>query len=257
MMFGGGLGWIARRRVLGAVAAFFILVATPAAQAAAWRIAFQAVPERGDVIYTKQVAQTAAVISELGPPLLGALGLDPSSFDADVVAGGYQGRMNATVVMYVDGDAVKAGRVASACGIVFDQASVLDWHENQAGPDLAVDVSFRSLTPTLADFFFRQAIAVNRGLAGGFTAHDNQLLFINLRGADGKPLSGADDAQFANALRTAAKGFGNLATVSVFRLEAHLIAAADGAYKSVVGPKALPQLDKLRARRAALVAVKP
>lgn len=244
---------MARRTFLGATAAF-LLLAAPLAHAAAWRIAFQGVPEQTDAIYTKQVAKTAAVISELGPPILSAMGLDPTSFDADVVAGGYRGRINATVVMYVDGDAVTAGRVAAACGIVFDQASVLDWHEDSAGPDLAVDVAFSSLTPTLTDFFFRTAIAVNRGLAGGFTARDKRLLFINLRGADGTPLSGLDDAKFADALRTAAKAFGNIASVSVFRLEAHLIARGDGAYEAVVGPAALPELEKLRARRTELVA---
>jgi hypothetical protein len=246
-----------RRRFLGAVAAAVLLVSATAAHAAAWRVAFQAIPEQTDAIYTKQVAKTAAVISELGPPILGAIGLDPNSFDADVVAGGYRGHINPSVVMYVDGDAVTAGRVAAACGIVFEQASVLDWHEDQAGPDLAVDVAFPSLTPTLTDFFFRTAIAVNRGLAGGFTARDNRLLFINLRGADGKPLSGLGDPQFAEALRTAAKAFGNIATVSTFRLEAHLVTGHDGAYKTVVGPTALPELDKLRTRRAALVAVTP
>lgn len=243
-----------RRIFLGAVAAALLLLAAPWAHAAAWRIAFQAVPEQADAIYTKQVAKTAAMISELGPPILGAIGLDPTAFDADVVAGGYHGHINATVVMYVDGDAVTAGRVAAACGIVFDQTSVLDWHEDAAGPDLAVDVAFPSLTPTLEDFFFRTAIGVNRGLAGGFTARDNRLLFINLRGADGKPLSGLSDPQFADALRTAAKAFGNIATVSLFRLEAHLITGQDGAYKTVVGPTALPELDKLRQRRSVLAA---
>lgn len=245
---------IARRTFLAALAAAVLLSAAPLAHAAAWRVAFQAIPEQTDAIYTKQVAKTAAVISELGPPILNAIGLDPNSFDADVVAGGYRGRINPTVVMYVDGDAVMAGRVAAACGIVFEQASVLDWHEDPAGPDLAVDIAFPSLTPTLTDFFFRTAIGVNHGLAGGFTARDNRLLFINLRGADGKPLSGLDDAPFADALRTAAKAFGSIATVSTFRLEAHLITGRDGAYRTVVGPAALPELDKLRQRRTTLVA---
>lgn len=243
---------LTRRSFLGAVAA--LLLAAAPVRAADWHIAFQAVPEQPDAVYTKQAARTAAIISELGPPILNAAGLDPTAFDADVVAGGYQGQMNPTVVMDVDGDAPTAGRVAAACGIVFEQTSVLDWRDDESGPDFAVDVEFKSLTPTLTDFFFRQAIAVNRGLAGGFTARDNRLLFINLRGADGRPMSGLDDTRFAEALRTAAKSFGGLATVHTRHLEAHLVTGENGAYAAAVGPAALPTLDKLHARRAALVA---
>lgn len=247
---------ITRRRFLSAVAAFVLLAAAPA-QAADWHVAFQALPEQAGAIYTKQAARTAAIISELGPPILSSVGLDPTAFEADVVAGGYQGRVSPTVVMDVDGDAASAGRLAAACGIVFDQKSVLDWREDESGRDFAVDVVFTSLTPTLTDFFFRQAVAVNRGLAGGFTARDNRLLFINLRGADGRPLSGLDDAHFADALRTTAKSFGGLATVRTLHVEAHLITGENGAYAAAVGPTALPVLDKLGERRAALVAAAP
>lgn len=243
---------ITRRHFLSAVAAF-LLLAVPA-QAADWHVAFQVLPEQAGAIYTKQAARTATIISELGPPILGAVGLDPTAFDADVVAGGYQGRINPTVVMDVDGDAATAGRLAAACGIVFDQRSVLEWHDDENGPDFAVDIDFKSLTPTLTDFFFRQAIAVNRGLAGGFTARDNRLLFINLRGADGRPLSGLDDAHFADALRTAAKAFGGLVSVRTLHVEAHLVADENGAYAATVGAAARPTLDKLRERRATLVA---
>lgn len=243
---------ITRRRFLLSIAALLLLAAP--AQAADWRVAFQVVPEQADAIYTKQAARTAAIISELGPPILGAVGLDPTTFDADVVAGGYRGRINPTVVMDVDGDAATARRVASACGLVFDQASVLVWRDDAAGPDFAVDVMFTSLTPTLTEFFFRQAMGVNRGLGGGFTAGDNRLLFINLRGPDGRPLSGLDDAQFLAALQTAAKAFGSLATVQPRRVEARLIARDDGAYAAAARAAALAELDKLRERRAALIA---
>ena len=246
---------VTRRRFAAAVAAALLLLAiAPAAHAAGWHIAFQVVPEQAGAIYTKQAARTAAIISELGPPILGTVGSDPTSFDADVVAGGYRGRINPTVVMDVDGDAAMARRVAAACGIVFDQNSVLEWRDDENGRDLAVDVDFKSLTPTLTEFFFRQAMAVNRGLAGGFTARDNRLMFINLRGADGKPLSGLDDAQFAAALQAAAKAFGALVTVHTRHLEAHLVTGEDGVYAAAVGPAALPVLGKLRARRAVLVA---
>src|SRR5215475_12972806 len=101
--------------------------------------------------------------------------------------------MTPSAVMNVDTDATGARRVAAASGIVFDQQSVLTWRDADGASDGAVEVAFQSLTPSLADYFFRTAIGVDRGLAGGFTARDNALLFINLRGADGRPASGLDD----------------------------------------------------------------
>jgi hypothetical protein len=243
-----------RRAFLLALIATILLAGR--SHAAEWRIAFQVVPDRADAVYTRQAAQTAAVISELGPPLLGAVGFDPNSFDVEVVAGGYQGRMSPSAVMDIEADAAGAARLASACGIVFDQQGVLEWREADDAPDGAVEVAFQSLTPTLAEFFFRTAIGVDRGLAGGFTARDNALLFINLRGADGRPTSGLNDGRFEAALRTAARVFGTTITgVRTLRVEAH-IAAKDG-YAAAVGAAAMPELDKLRARRAALVAAPP
>jgi hypothetical protein len=246
---------LTRRRLFAVAAALLLLAAR--AHAAEWRIAFQVIPDRADAVYSRQAAQTAAIISELGPPLLGAVGLDPTSFDVEVVAGGYQGRMSPSAVMDIEADAAVAGRVASACGIVFDQESVLEWREADGTPDVAVEIAFQSLTPTLAEFFFRAAIGADRGLAGGFTARDNALLFINLRGADGRPASGLDDGRFEAALRTAARAFGAAITgVRPLHVEAHLIAAKDG-YAATVGEAAVAELGKLRARRAALVAAPP
>jgi hypothetical protein len=244
---------ITRRGLFAAVAA--LLLALPA-HAAEWRIAFQVVPDQSGAVYTREAARTTAIISELGPPILGAVGLDPTAFDAEVVAGGYQGRMSPSAVMNIDADAAVAGKVAAACGIVFDQDSVLEWREADTAPDGAVEIAFQSLTPSLAEFFFRTAIGADRGLAGGFTARDNALLFINLRRADGRPLSGLDDGRFEAALRTAAKVFGTtIAGVRPLHVEAHLV-AKDG-YATAVGAAAMPELDKLRARRTALIAAPP
>lgn len=245
---------ITRRSFLSGLAAVLWLVLGLAAapvHAAEWLIAFQAVPDSGDAVYNKQAAQTAGLIAEIGPPVLGALGLDPASFDADIVIGGYRGRINPTVVVHLDGDAAMADRVAAAFGFVCDQTSVLVWRED-GGPVLAVNVGFPTLTPTLAEFFFRNAMAVNLGLAGGFTARDNRLEFINLRGADGQPLSGLDDDKFSAALRQAAKAFGDIATVTTTTVDARLV-ANDG-YRAIIGDAGLPALDKLRHRRAELVA---
>jgi hypothetical protein len=238
-----------RRAFLGAVLAIALLGAVPS-RAAEWLIAFQAIPDSNDAVYNKQAAETAGIVSELGPQVLGAIGLDPGMFDADVVIGGYRGRTSPSVVLHVDGEMPVANRAAAACGVVFAQKSVLVWRDG--GEDGAVAVAFPTLSPTLADFFFRNAIAVDAGLGGGFTARDDrQLLFINLRGADGKPLSGLDDAKFEAGLRKAAAAFGGIATITTMKVDAHLL--AESGYGEALGGSAAV-LDPLRRRRDELVA---
>ena len=239
---------ISRRR-LAALVALFLLAAAPS-RAAEWLVGLQAVPDRADAVYNQQAALTAGVIAELGPPVTGVVGLDPSAFDAEIVVGGYRGRTSPSAVVQVEGDAATADRLAAAFGFACDQESVLAWSE--AGSDtLAVYIAFPSLTPTLADFFFRNAMAVNLGLAGGYTAQDNRLMFLNLRGSDGKPLSTLDDAPFEAALRQAAKAFGAIAVVTTARVTAHLVARES--YAALLDPDKLASLEKLRVRRAALI----
>jgi len=222
------------------------------ARAAEWLIAFQAVPEQADAVYNQQAIQTAGLASELGPSVLGAVGLDPGAFDAEVVIGGYRGRISPSVVLHVDADAPTADRVAAAFGFVFRQSSVLVWQDAATGGTFAALVTFPSLTPTLADFFFRNAIAVNLGLGGGFTARDNRLLFLNLRDGSGKPLSNLEDDGFAAGLRQAAKAFGDIAVVTTARADAHLLAR--DAYAATLGQDPMPGLGRLKNRRGELLA---
>lgn len=242
---------ITRRSLAAVLLAIFLLAGAPV-RAAEWLIAFQAVPDSADAVYNQQAALTAGVVAELGPPVLGAIGLDPATFDAEIVIGGYRGRTSPSVVVHLDVDAATADRAAAAFGFVCDQMSVLAWSETGTGDTLAVYVAFPTLTPTLADFFFRNAMAVNLGLAGGYTARDSRLMFLNLRGSDGKPLSGLEDEQFAAALRQAAKAFGDIAVVTTRRVTAHLVARET--YPTILEPEKLATLEKLRARRAALIA---
>jgi hypothetical protein len=242
---------ITRRRFAAVLLVFFLLAPLPA-RAAEWLIAFQAVPDSADAVYNQRAALTAGVVAELGPPVMSAVGLDPATFDADIVIGGYRGRTSPSVVLHVDGDVATADRATAGFGFAFDQAEVLVWNEAASGDTLAVSIAFPSLTPTLADFFFRNAMAVNLGLAGGYTVLDNRLIFINLRGADGQPFSKLDDQQFAAALHQAAKAFGNIAVVTTEQVNAHLIGR--DAYAAALGPEQTAALEKLRARHAALVA---
>lgn len=241
---------ISRRHVVVAVAALLLLAAVPV-RAAEWLVAFQAVPDRADAVYNQQAALTAGVIAELGPPVTGVVGLDPSAFDAEIVIGGYRGRTSPSAVIHVEGDTATADRLAAAFGFACDQASVLAWSDGAGDDTLAVFIAFPSLTPTLADFFFRNAMAVNLGLAGGYTAQDNRLMFLNLRGSDGKPLSTLEDAQFEAALRQAAKAFGDIAVVTTARVTAHFVVRES--YAALLDPNKLASLEKLRARRAALI----
>jgi hypothetical protein len=110
-------------------------------------------------------------------------------------------------------------------------------------------VAFPSMTPNLADLFFRNAAVVEPKLAGGFTARGSTLVFLNLRGADGQPLSGLDDDGFAAGLQKATMGLGGLATVMTSRVSAKLV-EREG-YGALTGP-VQAALDRLRARRAEL-----
>lgn len=197
------------------------------------------------VPFAARAETTAVYVSELGPPVLAAVGVDAGAFDAEIVPGGYEGKINPAVLLTLDGNEDEARRVAAAFGHVFEQSSVLIWRESAAG-SLVAAVTLPSVTPNLADHFFRVAGAIERGLSGGFTARGNQLLFINLRGADGKPFSGLTDEAFAAALERTSAAFGGIGTVSTSRGTATLVEKAD--YVALIG-SAMPTLDRLKARR--------
>lgn len=188
------------------------------------------------------------MISELGPPGLAAVGIDSGQFDAEIVPGGYMAKINPAVLLTLDGSEDQARRAAAGFGHIFEQSAVLIWRDASQG-SLVVAVSLPAVTPTLADHFFRLAAAVEPGLAGGFTARGNQLLFINLRGGDGKPFSGLEDEAFAAALQRAADRFGGIASVSTARATAALVERKD--YPALVGDR-LATLDRLKARRLEL-----
>lgn len=226
-----------------------MLAAPPLHAAEPWFIAFETGGDTDPSIpFATRAETTAVLISEFGPPGLAAIGLDPGLFDAEIVAGGYQGNINPAVLLTLDSSEQGARRAAASFGHIFNQSAVLIWREASEG-SLVVAVGLPAVTPTLADHFFRLAAAIEPGLAGGFTARGNQLLFINLRGGDGKPFSGLEDDAFAAALQRAAGQFGGIASVSSGRVTSMLIERAD--YPALAGAS-LATLERLKSRRAEL-----
>jgi hypothetical protein len=228
------------RRSVFALLLAALLVGTPA-RAAEWLLSFEAVPGGDAAGYLERAAQTTELVSELVPPMLDAIGLDGGGIDVEIAPGGYRGQMNPSVLLHFDGEAADADRAARALGFVFAQDSVLVWRDG--GDTFATAVEFANLTPNLAAYFFRSAAALKPGLAGGFSARGSALWFINLRGSDGKPLSGLADGEFESALRQAAGPFGG--TAKGAKVEARL----------VLSDKEAPAaLTRLRARRTELLA---
>lgn len=226
-----------------------MLAAAQLRAAEPWFIAFETGGDSDPSIpFATRAETTAVLISELGPPGLAAIELDPGLFDAEIVPGGYQGKINPAVLLTFDGTEEQARRAAASFGHIFSQSAVLIWRDASEG-DLVVAVGLPTVTPTLADHFFRLAAAIEPGLAGGFTARGNQLLFINLRGGDGKPFSGLADDAFAAALQRAAGQFGGIASASTARVTAVLIERKD--YPALAGDR-MATLDRLKARRAEL-----
>jgi hypothetical protein len=231
---------VRRRSVLAILLAVPLLIAAPVL-AAEWLLSFEAVPGGDPAGYTERATRTTELVSELVPPALDAIGLDSGAIDVEIGPGGYRGKMNVSVLVHLDGEAADADRAARALGFVFAQESVLVWSDS-GGNTLAVAVEFPNLTPNLAAYFFQHAASVKPGLAAGFTARGRELWFLNLRGPDGRKLSGLADAEFESALRQAAGTFGG--TVRSTHVEAHLVPADQ---------QAPPALERLRARRAELL----
>jgi len=230
------------RRLFLAVA--LALAATPAL-AADWLLSFEAVPGGDPAGYTERATRTTELVSELVPPAFEAIGLDANAMDVEIAPGGYQRQVNASVLLHYDGERDRAELAAQALALVFEQQSVLVWRDG--GDTLAVTVSFPNLTPNLAAYFFQQASAAKPGLGGGFSTRGEKLWFINLRGPDGKPLGGLADAEFEAALKQAAQMLGG--TTATAKVDAHLALRE----QAVMPVRALPILERLRARRASLL----
>lgn len=191
--------------------------ALPAAQVA--------LPKAGDAPYAEKERLAEAVARELVPGILDALGLDPTRAKTAIAPGGYEGRTNPGLQTALPATAAEARGLAAALGYVLRQESVLVADlTDAAGDSFQVTVGFgRAPDADLARRFFAHAAQTDRGLAGGYSVVDSDMVFINLRGADGKPLGGLDDAAFLGGLRRAAAGFPGAKVAASGKCRAYLV----------------------------------
>lgn len=180
------------------------------------------------ISYDEAEALTREAQREVLPDLLLALDLDEREVDQDLGPGGYQLATNPALQLKVPLSDEEATRLAAALGLAWRQESVLlvDWSEGDGGTAYA-GVRFTGAAPSAeeAQAFFEWAAEGNPGLGGGYTAYDDTLYFLNLRGADGEPYSGLDDASFVALLDQAARSWteGAVALSESGELEAWLV----------------------------------
>ena len=161
--------------------------------------------------YAQRAALTQAALDDLAPRVLAAAGLAAAAVQTDLTPGGYLLKTNASLQARGAMSEDQAVRAAAALGYVFRQWSVLVSRLDDAEGDtgyvvLAFDDG--ALTPDLAQAFFEAAAAVDEGLGGGYTAFDDDMIFLNVRDGDHQPYSGLDDMAFAAKLGQAAGRFG-------------------------------------------------
>jgi len=226
--------------------------AAPAlAQAVTQHLFYEAVPADvpADASYEVCRRLTERVRDELVPAVLRAAGVEAEKAATEQRMGGYRLRTNPNLHTTISLADAPADRLAAVLAWVFQQDNVLvaDFAEGDGTTGYAL-VRFPkgTLTPESAQRFFVAAAAIHDGLGGGYTAFSDNLLFLNLRGANGAPYSGLSDADFAAALRRTADGFAGTVLAETGRVDARLVENPQ--------QNGDPALTPLRARHAALVA---
>ncbi len=184
--------------------------------------------------------------------------------DIEVVPGGYKLRSDPSIVMRVTAAPRQATLLAAALGYVYRQESVLVLDFGAIDADqffVRVHFADTALTGALADAFFHHAAAVDPGLGGGYTAFDNDMLFINLRDDAGKPYGGLNDDAFEAALSKAVATFAAAKSVIVKTglVEARFVAndwqasPTGGEYRTLLLLDTLPALAAIQAEIATQV----
>lgn len=196
-------------------------------------------PGLRDSSYRERTAVAHAVRDEVLPLLLAALRIAPAAAQTSIEPGGYQGKTGVSLQTSLDADRVGAERLAAALGYVLRQHSILVANaQDSTAEHFVVRVAFPAgvLDVALAHRFFIHAGAVDEGLLGGYRGAGDELWFINLRDAGGKPYSGLRDDAFARALDKAAGSFdgARVRIAGSARIDAWLVAndwqqAPDGA----------------------------
>jgi hypothetical protein len=175
------------------------------------------VPSDGRFTYEARAALTEAVRQEVVPGIWRAVGLIPSTVRDQLGPGGYQRRTNPSLQAYLAITDERARMAAAALGWVFRQESVLvadlrDQVEGRTGY-VVVDLGPDKLLPERAHAFFLHAANTVEGLGGGYTAFDDDMLFLNMRDDTGEPYSQLDDEAFSLALQRSAKSFDSYAAL--------------------------------------------
>lgn len=220
------------------------------AQAVAQHLFFEAVTDDlpAALPYDARQRLTERARDDLLPAALRESGVEVAEAATELRMGGYQRRTNPSLHMAVTLPDDAADRLAAALAWVLNQESVLvaDFSSADGTTGYAL-VRFPdgTLTPDLAQRFFLAAAAVDGGLGGGYTAFGDSMLFLNLRGADGRPFSGLSDADFTAVLGRAVATFPGAVLAETGRADARLIERPSTAPS--------PTLAPLRARHAALV----
>ena len=160
--------------------------------------------------YDDRAAFSAEVLKEIVPKIVVANGIDPQSLDTEVTPGGYLLKTNASLQTQGNLDDAASDRLAGSLGYIFRQYSVLVSRlDDTAGKTGFVVVRFPedSLNAKVAQRFFENAEATEKGLGGGYTAFGDEQIFLNVTDSHGKPYSGVDDAAFLDGLKRAASSF--------------------------------------------------
>lgn len=162
------------------------------------------------ISYDRRVVLTRWALDTHIPQIVAALELPADRISTMVMPGGYKLETNASLQSAFEVDDGTADRFAAALGYTFRQWSVLITDFAPKGPgDTAYGVVTFShpLSGPEADAFFKHAAKVNPALGNGFTAFDEEMFFLNVTDAQGKPQSGVDDAAFLADLGKAARSY--------------------------------------------------
>ncbi|MEM9490706.1 MAG: hypothetical protein AAGC55_16280, partial [Myxococcota bacterium] len=162
--------------------------------------------------YAAKLDFTQDVFEQLVPEVIVAMASDHDEEISEITPGGFLLETNPSMQtrLLFTGDRAAADghadRLAAALGYVMYQWSVLiaDFAADDGATGYATVQFSDALTPELAQQFFAHAATVDDGLGGGYTAFDNDMIFLNLRDSSGAPFSGLDDESFITALEQAA-----------------------------------------------------
>ena len=152
----------------------------------------------------------------LVPDIFAEFGLDFDALTSEDAPGGYLLETNPSMQSRGSLSPDQATQVSAGLGYVMYQWSVLVTDFSAEDGDTAygiVQFSDGDLDAAMAQTFFEYAASVDGGLGGGYMAFENEMIFLNLRGADGAPYSGLDDETFIAQLEIAAADFSDASTL--------------------------------------------